>query len=26
VDGFYSKLLARMERQELQTALVGQER
>jgi hypothetical protein len=26
VDGFYSKLLARMERQELQTALVGHER
>src|SRR2546430_4803126 len=26
VDGFYSKLLARMEKQELQAALVGQER
>jgi hypothetical protein len=26
VDGFYSKLLARMERQELQAALIGQER
>jgi hypothetical protein len=26
VDAFYSKLLARMERQELQTALIGQER
>src|SRR5882724_9412300 len=26
VDGFYSKLLARMERQELQTALIGEER
>jgi len=26
VDGFYSKLLARMEKQELQAALIGQER
>ena len=26
VDGFYAKLLARMERQELQAALIGQER
>src|SRR5206468_12665681 len=26
VDGFYSKLLARMERQEQQAALIGQER
>src|SRR5438128_2073517 len=26
VDGFYSKLLARMEKQELQPALIGQER
>ena len=26
VDGFYTKLLARMEKQELQPALIGQER